>query len=217
MINFGKNYAVLNLDLMTVLIDAVRETAEGQAFISNNSRWVDAIHSTAQRPINIFTSLFFEQGYLELAKSAPFTRLIEEFGSFAAGSPGVCIASDFNIDERDILLQKTRWYAGSGNALEQILKAQNIDTVVIVRDYPKLHCTANQGIQSGLSLSGVVMSTVYRLLELDYNIYVISDNILELPTNQTGEVSRVMLDILFPKLNARVISIDEALEALSQI
>jgi nicotinamidase-related amidase len=48
------------------------------------------------------------------------------------GSAGVQIASNFTVDERDIVLQKTRWYAGAGNSLEQILKAQNIDTVIIV-------------------------------------------------------------------------------------
>ncbi len=34
-LTFGKNYAVLNLDLMTVLIDAVKDTTEGQGLISN--------------------------------------------------------------------------------------------------------------------------------------------------------------------------------------
>lgn len=37
------------------------------------------------------------------------------------------------MDEKDLVLQKTRWSASTGNALEQILKAQNITTLIIVR------------------------------------------------------------------------------------
>lgn len=69
-------------------------------------------------------------------------------------------------------------------------------------------------LQSGLSLSGVVMSTIYRLFDLDYMIYVIRDNVLELPVNQTAEFTYVMLDMLLPKMGLKVISLGEALQAL---
>lgn len=69
-------------------------------------------------------------------------------------------------------------------------------------------------LQSGLSLSGVVMSIVYRLFDLDYMIYVIRDNVLELPVNQTAEFTYVMLDMLLPKMGLKVISLGEALQAL---
>ena len=60
------------------------------------------------------------------------------------------------------------------------------------------------------------MSTVYRLFDLDYKIYVISDNVLEHPVQQTAEISRVMLSTLLPKMNLQVISIEQALWALEQ-
>lgn len=85
-------------------------------------------------PPTIFTTLFFKPGEPELAQDASFGKLIRDFGSFAAGSSAVQIASNFEVDSKDVVLQKTRWYAGSGNSLEQILKARNIDTVVIVCD-----------------------------------------------------------------------------------
>jgi hypothetical protein len=72
------------------------------------------------------------------------------------------------------------------------------------------------GLQSGLSLSGVVMSTVYRLFDLDYNIYVIEDNVLELPPGQTVDFKKVLLGNLLPKMNLNVISLDEALQALEK-
>ncbi|OTA99019.1 hypothetical protein M426DRAFT_68594 [Hypoxylon sp. CI-4A] len=199
-LSFGRNYAILNLDLMTILIDAVKDTAEGQAFISTCSHWNDAVHKKEPRPLVIFTTLFFNPGQPELTKTAPFGKLVDGFNTFAAGSPEVQIASSFTVDEKDIVLQKTRWYAGAGNSLEQILKSQNINIVIL----------------SGLSLSGVVMSTVYRLFDLDYNIYVISDNVLELPSQQNREYREVMLGSLLPKMHLKVITLDEALQRLER-
>lgn len=43
-LNFGQHYAVLNLDLMSCLINAIKDTAAGEAFVSNFSRWNDAVH-----------------------------------------------------------------------------------------------------------------------------------------------------------------------------
>lgn len=60
----------------------------------------------------------------------------------------------------------------------------------------------------------MVMSTVYRLFDLDYNVFVIRDCVLELPPSQTAEVSNVMLDTLLPKMNSRAITVDEAVDAL---
>jgi nicotinamidase-related amidase len=56
------------------------------------------------------------------------------------------------------------------------------------------------------------MSTVYRLFDLDYNIYVISDNVLELPP----ERSKTLLDVVLTKMNLRSIPIDDALQALDR-
>lgn len=58
----------------------------------------------------------------------------------------------------------------------------------------------------------MVMSTVYRLFDLDYNIYVISDNVVDLPL----ERSKVLLDVVLPKMNLKAISIDDALRALER-
>ena len=131
----GRRYAILNLDLMSILIDAVKDTDEGQTFISSCVRWNDAVHRKDPRPLTIFTSLFFStpsQPELAHNDDTPFTKLVRSFDTFQVGSPGVQIDPRFVVDEKDIVLQKTRWYAGAGNALEQILRAQNIDSVVIV-------------------------------------------------------------------------------------
>lgn len=60
------------------------------------------------------------------------------------------------------------------------------------------------------------MSTVYRLFDLDFNIYVISDNVLDLPPGRNQEHTNAMLDILISKMNLEVISIGEALQMLER-
>lgn len=60
------------------------------------------------------------------------------------------------------------------------------------------------------------MATVYRLFDLDFNIYVIRDNVVEVPVDQDKEFSKVLLETLIPKMNLRVISLDEAIQALGQ-
>lgn len=147
-LNFGQHFAVLNLDLMTILIDTVKDTDAGQAFIANCARWNDAVHQKDAQPLTIFTSLFFKNSLQpELASNSPFAKLISAFPPFVEGSPGVQIDSHFKVNEQDIVLQKTRWYAGADNSLEQILKAQGIDTVIIVGIPPlALDCTDDSSL-----------------------------------------------------------------------
>ncbi len=135
-LNFGQHYAVLNLDWISLLLDSIKDTSVGQEFITNCVRWNNAVHQKDPRPLTIFTSLFFSNpSQPELGKGSPFSRLLQGYGTFETGSSGVQIDSNFMVDEKDIILQKTRWYAGAGNSLEQILRAQNINTVIIVRNY----------------------------------------------------------------------------------
>ncbi|KAL3442469.1 Isochorismatase-like protein [Aspergillus insuetus] len=199
-LTFKGPYAILNLDLMTVLIDAVKDTPKGQAFISNCNAWIDAVHARTPRPLTIFSTLAFTPGQPEVTPESPFARLIEPFGDFARGSLAVKISKHFTVDEAggDIVVEKTRWSAMEGNALEQILRAKGVKTVII----------------SGLTLTGVVMATVYRLFDLDYDVYVIRDNVLDIPVEDTDSVSRVMLDSVLPKMGLRAISLEEALQAL---
>lgn len=130
---FGKHFAVLNLDWMHILINAVQDTDEGKKMIQNCSRWNDAVHQMDPRPLTVFSTLYFMRRQPEVEANKPFARLIAPFGTFEAGSTDVQIDSRFKVDEKDVVLQKTRWCASTGNSLEQILKAQGIDTVVIVR------------------------------------------------------------------------------------
>ncbi len=145
------------------------------------------MHRKSARPLTIFTSLYFShpsQPEMAHQGNGPFKKLVQAFGTFERGSPGVQVYPRFRVDEEDILLQKTRWYAGAGNTLEQILRSQK---------HQHGHYRMWYGVspsKGGELIMPVtvwiepfwrhVMSTIYRLFDLDFNIYVISDNVLEL-------------------------------------
>ncbi|KAJ5641159.1 hypothetical protein N7528_000784 [Penicillium herquei] len=131
-LDFGQHFAVLNLDWMSILMSAVQDTDEGMAMIQSCIRWNDAVHQQKPRPLTIFSTLAFNRGKPEVDANTPFGQLIAPFGDFETGSADVQIDPRFMIDEEDLILHKTRWSATTGNSLEQILKAQGIDTVIIV-------------------------------------------------------------------------------------
>lgn len=59
------------------------------------------------------------------------------------------------------------------------------------------------------------MSTIYRLFDLDYNVFVILDNVMELPgSDPSEEITKATLCALLKRMNLRAISVEEALKAL---
>ncbi|KAL4983573.1 hypothetical protein BDW68DRAFT_181481 [Aspergillus falconensis] len=79
-----------------------------------------------------------------------------------------------------------------------------------------VHNMQNRRLTIFPSLSGVVMATIHRLFDLDYNVSVIRHNVLESPLEQMAEVAQVIVDILLPKMKSSVISIEEVIGALGR-
>ena len=156
-LSFGQHYAVLNLDLINGLVAPLASSPAASAFIKNTATWIDAVHAQSPPPLSIFTRIYFSNARKPEVKpgsgfasvSAPLTT---------ANATATQVYPAFRVDEAagDVVLQKTRYYAGTGNALEAILRAQGIDTVIL----------------SGVRTSGVILSTAYRLFDLDYKVYV---------------------------------------------
>jgi nicotinamidase-related amidase len=154
-LSFGQHYAVLNLDLINGLVAPLASDPAGSAFINNVATWIDAVHAQRPAPLSIFTRIYFNNARKPEIKpgsgfesvSAPLTT---------ANATATQLYPAFHVDEAagDVVLQKTRYYAGTGNPLEEILRAQSIDTVIL----------------SGIRTSGVILSTAYRLFDLDYNV-----------------------------------------------
>jgi nicotinamidase-related amidase len=79
----------------------------------------------------------------------------------------------------DLTVVKRRVSAFSGNDLEIVLRTKGIRELVL----------------SGVSTSGVVLSTVRAAADMDYRLTVLSDGCADLDEN----VHQMLLDVLFPR------------------
>lgn len=131
--SFGQHYAVLNLDLINGFVSGVNTTAEGQAFISSTAKWISAVHAQSPQPLSIFTRFYFSNSQRpEISPSDPFAADVTALGNVTETSPQGMLYPAFVPAPNDVVLQKTRYYAGAGNGLEEILASQKIDTVILV-------------------------------------------------------------------------------------
>jgi len=198
--SFGKNYAVLNLDLINGIVGNINTTTEGKQFINSVSTWISAVHAQSPPPLSIFTRIYFSNAKRpEIGPKTPFSVDAASLGNATIDSPQGQLYPAFVPSADDVVLQKARYYAGAGNALEEILSSQLIDTVIL----------------SGVRTSGVILSTAYRLFDLNYNIYVISNNTIESPSNAPG-IDAAIKEGILPKLPANIITLEQAIGALKR-
>lgn len=162
-LTFGKYYAVLNLDLETGAVATVANTTPGQSFIANTASWIDAVNKQNPPPVSIFSAVAYVNNHrpelgLQSGVKIPFASVdvAQIFGTLNGTLTGIYKNFTVNATSGDVTLAKARFYAGAGNQMEEILRAQRIDTVII----------------SGISTGGVVLATAIRLFDLDYNVYV---------------------------------------------
>jgi nicotinamidase-related amidase len=93
----------------------------------------------------------------------------------------------------DIVITKHRVSAFKGTDLEMILRAKEIDTLIMF----------------GIATSGVVLSTLLEAADGDYRIFVIKDCCADLDE----ELQRCLVDKLFVR-QASVVTANEFIEAL---
>ena len=95
----------------------------------------------------------------------------------------------------DIVVTKRRVGAFTGSDLEVVLRAQNIDHLVL----------------TGIATSGVVLSTLRAATDMDYGLTVLSDCCAD----GDDEVHRILLTKVFPR-QADVLTAAEWAAALEQ-
>jgi nicotinamidase-related amidase len=94
------------------------------------------------------------------------------------GHPEADIHSALTPQAKDIIVTKRRIGAFSGSDLEVVLKSQEIDHIVL----------------TGISTSGVVLSTLRLAGDMDYKITVLSDCCFD----KDEDVQRVLMEKVFP-------------------
>ncbi|PWY98315.1 Isochorismatase hydrolase [Testicularia cyperi] len=200
-ISFGSNTAVLFLDYVAGIVQGVRGTCDGDAFLNASATWSEAVHQADPKPLIMYSRLYFysDEKY-EVATGLPygFSQVVSG-GNFTQGSNASEIVPEVEPQQGDFVFQKIRYSAIDFNDALLVLRSQNITDVVL----------------SGIRVSGVILSSAYPLFDNNFRVWVISNTTAE-PGDRTEEIKQAVLGPqgVIPKLPANVISLEQAMQAI---
>ena len=182
--------AVLIMDYQNEIVSMLPEKV--QAPLLDRA---DAILKKARQahvPI-VYVVVRFRDGYPEIDPHNKLFSNLKASGRLREGTSGAEIHARVAPEPGDIVVTKRRVGAFSTTDLETILRAKNINTLVLL----------------GISTSGVVLSTIRWAADWDYSIVVVSDACAD----PDAEVNRILLDKVFPR-QAVVVTTRELINAI---
>ena len=178
------NEALLIMDMQNGIVERFADQAEG--LLDTVSAALEAARSAGITVL--FVRVAFRDGAPEVsARNKSFSAL--------AGTPGMDeTAPTTQIHQRlaprngESIVTKRRVSAFSGSDLDVLLRANNIDSLVLC----------------GIATSGVVLSTIRQAADLDYTLTVLSDACLD----ADPEVHNVLMTKVFVR-QATVLTVEE--------
>jgi nicotinamidase-related amidase len=182
--------AVLIMDYQNDIMSMLPENV--QASLLDNASAILKKARQAHLPI-IYVVVRFRNGYPEVNPHNKLFSSLKESGRLREGTPGAEIHEKVAPQPGDIIVTKRRVGAFSTTALESILRAKNINTLVL----------------SGIATSGVVLSTIRWAADMDYALVVVSDACAD----RDAEVNRVLMDKVFPR-QATVVTTQALINAI---
>lgn len=127
----------------------------------------------------IYVAVRFREGYPEINPQNKMFSSLKQSGRLTEGTPGAEIDGRISPQPGDIVITKRRVGAFSTTELDTILRAKNINKLVL----------------AGISTSGVVLSTVRWASDMDYSLAVVADACADFDP----EVHRVLMEKVFPR------------------
>lgn len=155
--NISKNSALLVMDFQTIILNNFLPQEIAGNVIRNTASLIAAARAAAV-PV-IYISVGFRKGYPEVSKNNTIFSSIKENGMFMADNESTAIHPEVAPAENEAVIVKRRVGAFSFTELEMILRAQGIETLIL----------------TGVTTSGVVLSTVGQAFDLDYRLVVAGD------------------------------------------
>lgn len=179
--------ALLIMDVQAGIIDRANNKDD---YLVGVRKIIDFAHQI-NLPV-LFVVVGFRVGVPEISISNKM------FGAIKTATPATFIEPQPLISplDHDVVILKRRVSAFSGSDLEVILRAQNISHLIL----------------TGISTSGVVLSTLREAADKDYQITVISD----LCADADEEVNTVLLEKVFPR-QATVTTSDQWMSELPSV
>jgi nicotinamidase-related amidase len=173
------------MDIQDPMVDGLANKAE---YLQKIHRTIDAARANTI-PV-IYVVIGFRPTMPEFNSRSKGLRALRETG---AADGLVNPLPVLTLTETDVVVTRRRVSAFTGSDLEILLRAKNIDHLVL----------------AGISTSGVVLSTLREAVDKDYILTVLSD----LCADRDEEVHRVLTEKVFPR-HADVLSSTEWLSTL---
>ena len=138
----------------------------------------------------------FRPGFPEVSDRDKTRAARRDSGEVLPEDPTELIHPSVLPQKGEPVIAKHRTSAFSGSAFEMILRAQNIDTLILM----------------GHATSGVILSTVRLAADLDYQLIVVEDGCAD----RDPEVHKLLMEKVFPR-QGMVVSSKEMVEALAAL
>jgi nicotinamidase-related amidase len=183
--------AVLSMDLQTAIVSIY--TKSQPDFLSRVAGVLTEARARAMTVIHV--QVGFRPGFPEVSERNQLFGAIKTSAQWQQAFQGAAgaIHPDVAPVNDEVVVTKHRVNAFRGTDLEMILRAKEIDTLVLF----------------GIASSGVVLSTLLDASDADYHLFVVKDCCID---NDT-EVHACLIEKVFPR-RATVLSADELREAL---
>ncbi|WP_328683370.1 cysteine hydrolase [Streptomyces sp. NBC_01261] len=178
--------ALLVMDVQRMIVDRYPDPA----YLPRLREAIDTARANGVRVI--YVTVGFRPGAPEISpRNKLFGRLA---GAPASAAPQAAeVHPDVAPDPGDIVVTKRRVSAFAGSDLDMVLRANDIDHLVL----------------TGIATSGVVLSTLRQAADLDFTLTVLSDACLD----NDPEVHRVLTEKVFP-MQAEVTTVADWAAAL---
>ena len=183
--------ALLIMDYQKTIVDRVPHGS--QALLEKAAQALAAARATGVKVI--YVVIGFRPGYPEVSPLNKTFETLRESGRFEPGSPGTEVHAAMAPLPGELIATKHRVSGFSGSDLEMLLRAGNIDTLVL----------------AGISTSGVVLSTLRQAADLDFRLGVLRDAC----TDMDPVVHATLMDKVYPR-QAEVMDVDEFVAALAR-
>jgi nicotinamidase-related amidase len=184
--------ALLVMDLQADILPRLGDKAGP---LLERTTGVIAAARKARVPI-VYVVVGFRPGYPEISPRNASFAAVSQSGRLVVTTPGADIAPAVRPEPGDVVVVKHRVGAFLGTDLDMVLRAQRIETLVLL----------------GIATSGVVLSTLRHGADADYGIVVVKDCCAD----ADDEVHRVLTEKVFVR-QATVVSADEITAALRNV
>ncbi|MEU6911755.1 cysteine hydrolase family protein [Streptomyces olindensis] len=178
--------------VMDVQRDIVAVADDGSGYLPRLRRAIDGARA-AGIPV-IYVVIGLRPGDPEVSPRNKVMANIVKAGLFTEGQAGTGIHDDVAPRQGDVVVTKRRGSAFSGSDLDLVLRARDIDSLVL----------------TGIATSAVVLSTLWRAIDLDFGLTVLADGCLD----TDPEVHTMLTEKLFPQW-ADVLTVDDWLKAIA--